>query len=250
MISPQTIREKTFEKAVFGGYDMAEVDGFLIEASEELSKAQKETVDIKRKMKVLVEKIEEYRSNEDALRMALVSAQKMSVHIQSEAEQRCAELLEAAQTESSAILDSIKGEVKAEEELLVKAKRESAEFIERMRLVCSRQMDFYDALVEAEPDFAAAAVTRSEPEHVAAPVLAQESELEEDTIRSIEDSVAKLVEEPQELNLSSELGGQAYDPLDIDGETKKFSFATTGDADASQTKISFDDLRFGEDYRS
>ncbi len=29
MITPQDIKEKTFEKALFGGYDMAAVDRFL-----------------------------------------------------------------------------------------------------------------------------------------------------------------------------------------------------------------------------
>ena len=29
MITPQDIKEKTFEKALFGGYDMAAVDSFL-----------------------------------------------------------------------------------------------------------------------------------------------------------------------------------------------------------------------------
>ena len=75
MITPQDIREKTFEKAVFGGYDMASVDAFLEQTAADLALMQKENATLKAKMKVVVSKVEEYRENEDALRMAVVSAQ-------------------------------------------------------------------------------------------------------------------------------------------------------------------------------
>ena len=35
-MTPQDIRERTFEKAVFGGYDMAGVDDFMEEAAAAL----------------------------------------------------------------------------------------------------------------------------------------------------------------------------------------------------------------------
>ena len=85
MITAQDIREKTFEKAVFGGYDMATVDAFLEEVANDLLLLQKENTTLKGKMKVLVDKVEEYRRNEDALQMAVVSAQKMGSMIEKDA---------------------------------------------------------------------------------------------------------------------------------------------------------------------
>ena len=70
MITAQDIREKTFNKARLSGYDMSEVDDFLEEIAEDITAAQKENAVLKSKMKVLVDKIEEYRSNEEALNMA------------------------------------------------------------------------------------------------------------------------------------------------------------------------------------
>ena len=75
MITAQDIREKTFEKSRMNGYDMASVDDFLEELAEDISSAQKENAVLKSKMKVLVDKIEEYRANEEALNMAILSAQ-------------------------------------------------------------------------------------------------------------------------------------------------------------------------------
>ena len=47
MITPQDIKEKTFEKALFGGYDMAAVDSFLEEISGDLVLLQKENAMLK-----------------------------------------------------------------------------------------------------------------------------------------------------------------------------------------------------------
>ena len=87
-MTPQDIREKTFEKAMFGGYDMGGVDDFMEEAAAELEAAQRENATLRAKMKVLVDKIEEYRASEDAMRMTLMSAQKLSSQIESEARAR------------------------------------------------------------------------------------------------------------------------------------------------------------------
>ena len=87
-MTPQDIREKIFEKAVFGGYDMGSVDDFMEEMASELEAAQRESATLKAKMKVLVDKIEEYRASEDAMRMTLLSAQKLSSQIEAEARAR------------------------------------------------------------------------------------------------------------------------------------------------------------------
>ena len=84
----QDIREKTFEKAMFGGYDMAAVQNYQEEVATELANAQKEVAVLKGKMKVLVDKIEEYRASEDAMRLAILSAQKVGKQIEDDAQAR------------------------------------------------------------------------------------------------------------------------------------------------------------------
>ena len=80
MTTPQEIREKSFDKArsMFGGYDMATIDEYLDELANDFEAMQKENLVLKSKMKVLVDKIEEYRTNESALNQAILSAQKLS----------------------------------------------------------------------------------------------------------------------------------------------------------------------------
>ena len=74
----QEIQEIGFEKAVFGGYDMKSVDTFLERVAEEFAAMQKENAALKAKMKVLVDKIEEYRGVEDGMRRTLMSAQSIA----------------------------------------------------------------------------------------------------------------------------------------------------------------------------
>ena len=57
-MTSQDIREMTFEKAVFGGYDMATVDTFLDNVAAEFAAIQKENAALKGKLRVLVEKVE------------------------------------------------------------------------------------------------------------------------------------------------------------------------------------------------
>ena len=122
MITAQDIREKTFDKAKFGGYDMASVDDFLEDLAEEVTASQKENAVLKSKMKILVDKIEEYRANEEALNMAVLSAQKLAVQIESEARARANAMLAEADRQVNAKIGSIAEQADAEENRLAAAK--------------------------------------------------------------------------------------------------------------------------------
>ena len=78
MLTPQEVTNSVFEKALLGGYDTASVDKFMAQLTQDYSALYRENGILKAKMKVLVDKVEEYRSTEDAMRKALHSAQKMA----------------------------------------------------------------------------------------------------------------------------------------------------------------------------
>ena len=78
MLTPQEAESHVFPKASFGGYNMLQVDTFLDSLIEDYRTLYQENASLKSKMKVLVEKVEEYRATEDAMRMTLHSAQKMA----------------------------------------------------------------------------------------------------------------------------------------------------------------------------
>ncbi|MGN0701439.1 MAG: DivIVA domain-containing protein [Oscillospiraceae bacterium] len=79
------ITAKRFGKATFNGYNTDDVDAFLREVSHEFSQLIKEKSELERKLEVLADKIREYRDDEDALKDALLLAQKQGNSIIAEA---------------------------------------------------------------------------------------------------------------------------------------------------------------------
>ena len=75
-MNAKEIITKRFEKATFNGYKTEDVDEFLKEVSDEFAQLQKDKGELERKLEVLADKIREYREDEDALKDALLIAQK------------------------------------------------------------------------------------------------------------------------------------------------------------------------------
>ena len=203
MITPQDIKEKTFEKALFGGYDMAAVDSFLEEISTDLALLQRENATLKGKMKVLVDKVEEYRGNEDALRMAVVSAQRLGNIIEREARDKADALVNDANAEAARITKDAQLEVEMEKARLDEAKRSSAQFVENMELLCNRQLSFLEKVGEMDfiKEHRANRIVEVVPEQadapqaeapVAVPYATDPGEIHE-TVKRIEETVAKAV---------------------------------------------------------
>ena len=180
MITAQDIREKTFEKSKFAGYDMASVDDFLEELAEDFTAAQKENAVLKSKMKVLVDKIEEYRANEDALNKAVLSAQKLAVQIEAEARQRANAMLADAERQVKARVGSIEELTAQQERRLADAKAATTKFIDGVRSLCNTQLKNIDAISSG---LVASTDTESKHRNTKPSV--------EDAVRSIEDSVAR-----------------------------------------------------------
>lgn len=213
MITAQDIREKTFEKSRIGGYDMAAVDDFLEELADDVTAYQKENAVLKSKMKVLVDKIEEYRANEEALNMAVLSAQKLAVQIESDARTRSAAMIEDAERQVKARVGGIEDEVARQQKRLEDAKAATEKFFDAARALCSTQMRNLDAI--------AAGMTASAPAAGAAAPAAPAGESEsadvDSAVRSIEESVSKMRPEPPvNIDLSSSMKAPSKPKKNID----------------------------------
>ncbi len=190
MITAQDIREKTFEKSRLSGYDMASVDDFLEDLANEITAAQKENSVLKSKMKVLVDKIEEYRAGEETLSSAILSAQKLAVQIEQDARKRAEAMIADAEAKVAARVGSIEEETRMYERRLEEAKLATAKYFEDVRALCEAQVGKLD---EISQDYI------PQPE---ADEAAGEADVD-DAIRSIEDSASKV---QPEMNFSIDLG--------------------------------------------
>ena len=133
MFTPQEVSEKVFPKASFGssGYSTGPVDEFLDALTEDYAALFKENVTLKAKLKVLAEKVEEYRSTEEAMRQALLTAQKMAAKLVQEAQTEKEKILADAQVEAQAEIHRLGDERRAAEKKLQAAQEKTAAFIRR-----------------------------------------------------------------------------------------------------------------------
>ena len=200
-MTPQDIREKTFEKAMFGGYDMAAVQNYQEEVATELANAQKEVAVLKGKMKVLVDKIEEYRASEDAMRLAILSAQKVGKQIEDDAQARADKILGEAKDTSDRILGGLQHETANEEAKLLNAKTSCAKFLEDVRNLCLNQLEYLDKIAgapaepvsePAQPEAPAAEQPAEAIPVSAAPVEAQPVEADDTAADSAADDATQL----------------------------------------------------------
>ena len=152
MLTPQEVSEKVFPKASFGGggYAMAQVDEFLDALTEDYSALYKENVTLKAKLKILAEKVEEYRATEDAMRSTLLTAQKMAAKLVQEAQSEKENLLKEAREQHAAQLAQLEQDKHDAEEKLAMAQQSLADFVRHGSELCAQQAEFLKSLPEME----------------------------------------------------------------------------------------------------
>ena len=150
MLTPQQIQEISFEKAVFGGYNMDSVDDFLEPLTEDYVTLYKENSVLKSKMRILVEKLEEYRKQESSMQSAIIAAQKTCDQMIAEAEKKCARMLHEAEDTVSAKTKNLDKQADLEEERLAVAKQATAQFLDSMEKRMKRQIEFIEELRNQE----------------------------------------------------------------------------------------------------
>lgn len=133
-MNAKEILARKFEKATFNGYKTEDVDEFLREISAEYSQLQKDKNELERKLEVLADKIREYRSDEDALKDALLIAQKQANQITSEAKAAAEKL----QKETD---EKIAKQLKEAQEKSDKLHNEADEYSKRMTRESNERAD-------------------------------------------------------------------------------------------------------------
>ena len=108
------------------GYVTKDVDKLLNEAANTIEAYQRENKELYHKLEVLASKIEEYRSEEDAIKNALVTAQKMADKIKKESKDAATLLIESSEAEAKQKMDTANTEAEA---IVRKARDYSANLI-------------------------------------------------------------------------------------------------------------------------
>ena len=245
MLTPQEVSTHAFTKAMMGGYNMAAVDEFLDVLTDDYTTLYKENTALKAKLKVLVDKVEEYRATEDSMRATLLTAQRMADTIVREAEAKRDEMLAEAQIKRDHLLADAESNAKVKiaryeqevaeaEARMQKGQQDLNRFINEVRDLCMKELAVLELLPQAEVQVAAPVVVEAPVE-----VQPQVEEIEEKVLAAFaaapdEDKVPE--KEPVQDVIADEKkdGYPEGNPFaDVMGETRV---------------INLSELKFGRNY--
>ncbi len=244
MLTPQEVSTHAFTKAVMGGYNMAMVDEFLDELTDDYTALYKENAALKAKMKVLVEKVEDYRATEDSMRATLLTAQKMADSIVREAEAKRDELLAQAETQAQEKIANLRRQLAEAEDRLRQGQQQLSKFIEDSRAVCAKELAFLEQLPQLPPEqVVSAAEVQDEAREIGETVMAA--------------FAAQQVETPAEPE--PQAAAEPAAPAEPEPEIQHVDYPV-GDPFAPQAeeeepvseptrRINLSDLKFGRNYK-
>lgn len=162
MISASDIRERKFEKAAFG-YKQEEIDDFLAELISDFEQLDAEREDLHSKIQILADKVREYRQDEDALKDALLGAQKQGHKVVAEAQEKADEIIAQAEEKAKILLDEAtvhheaameknRAEIAKEKENLIEAQKQVSEFKKSLFDMYKTHLEMISAMPEIELD--------------------------------------------------------------------------------------------------
>ena len=262
MITPQEAESHVFSKATFGGYSMAQVDDFLDTIIADYTALYKENAALKSKLKVLADKIEEYRATEDAMRKALMTAQNMAESIVRDAEAKRDAALQETRADTDRQIGEIRRDLANEEYRLTAAKNSTIAFVSKLKTLYAHELDFIGRLSEltepvAAPDaaqdiedtmsrmFGGGTAPKAPAAQVPAAPPAEEdpedSELDATVVLS-SPKVRKAAAKQQKA------ASRQAAPAPAPREEEELPDEPAEDSDELSDTLIFDNLQFGKDY--
>ncbi len=228
---------------------MAMVDEFLDQLTTDYSALYKENAVLKSKIKVLVDKIEEYRSTDEAMRMALLAAQKMADKMVEEAVEKKKELLSEAEASVAERRIALQQDLATEHMRLNAARQSAANFVSKLKEMYQHELNFLESLSEIE----APAPAEPDPDPVAEAAEDIENNIRKITASQLSIQMGLMKEEkpePEEEEEEEEEDTVERPELQEKqavGSPAKRKSQEQDTEDLPQT-IDFDNLLFGKDY--
>ena len=271
MLTPQEIQDIKFEKAVFGGYDMAQIDKFLDELVADYTMLYKENAALKAKMRVLVDKIDEYRAVDEEMRKALYTAQQTAKEITDKATEQARTIINNAELEARKKCESIDTEIYANALRLKEMRDICACYAESVKTLLGKAAEDISKTENKEID---EIISRSVAQN-AYQTKADSFEIELPDNISVEPQLVNIdmdeVEEPTiEINITEEETKSDEDPIaeetedngklfdiTVIREEKSEDFEDDDGEDeeeeeeiARKPRFTFSELKFGKNYKN
>lgn len=248
MLSSNDIREVTFNRGM-SGYKAPEVDAFIDQCAETVAALTNSNKDLERKLEILADKLEEYRKDEDSIRTALLSAQRMGDTIVREANKKAGLILEDAKIKAENMQEAAKRNIKEEEHEYERICKEVAAFKSHLLSMYREHLALIDILPEED---AGEKEQKAESEEIGPEGNVQVEE------PSAEPAAAEVLEPTEETvpeqAVPVEQSKVVMDIPELKDDTAEIPAVSSETVPKEEPKADrppvsrFTDLKFGEDY--
>lgn len=257
MLSPNNIKGKSFDTEK-NGYSKDDVNKFLAQVAEDYAEVVKANQDTEAKIIKLVEKINEYREDEEAIQQALIVAQKESNKILTEAKTQAHDMIESAKSEQVRLAEQSAAEceriVKEHKEKCAELIRNNTEITEKkineIRAAYDEELEKYENLKAEVTQFKAdltqlynrqIRLIMEIPTFEPATDDAAEETVEEEQTEEVQETAPEQTEEPEAENDAAET---ASAPVTDSEHVEKI--LNTGSFDPVIPKTAPAELKFGK----
>ncbi len=247
MHTPNELRDLKFDKAVFGGYDVASVDEVFKSLTEDYTTLFKENAILKKKLKLLAETVEDYRGVDEAMRKALITAQNMANDMVADAEKKSRDMLDTATNEAKAKIGELTRLVAEEEAKLAAAKAETAKFIEEITQMFNSQSE---KLARTGMEIAPPAEQKA----VETPAVAEDTldEISKSLEEKMRQEDEKLAAEAEQLTMATVEEESSENTIvnapEIPTDEEMTALEEAAEKKPKKSSFEFVELKFGKDY--
>ena len=140
MLTPLDIDYKTFKKTKLGGYDINDVEDFLITVMDDYEKLYKENAELKDKINAMGKSVSYYKSVEEGITKTIESAQEQADNIKDMAVKEAMNIKEKAELDAKMELEEIKNKIKQAENLYEEKKRQMQVYTIRVKAMLEAQL--------------------------------------------------------------------------------------------------------------
>ncbi len=280
MLTINDIINASFNKSNFGGYKTEDVDIFIDEVKESYELLIKKNIEQKeaneslaeenkklaKKIDLLAKKVEEYRQEENEIKNALISAQKLSEAAIREARHKAEIILKDAQLKADEKVASIADEVEEKKEELEKMRQIVSDFRKTLLDKYKEHLTLINNIPNRKKHVKLEEPQQSEPAEEIKPKELHTQSLEEHMIEKtqpidIKDEISKEPGEKETADASEqpttqEETSKVNSSIEVDevdeAPTKKFHLNATSFEKAPEERrgrdLRYDVLKFGDDY--
>lgn len=149
MLTPIEIQDKTFKSGI--GYDKKDVEAFFNDVSKNYEQLYRKNAELKEKISILSESVEQYKSMEKSLQKALVLAQSVSENAIAQANEKAKTIEKNAYLKSDEILANSKKELNKLNNKIAALKEQYNSYIIKCRhfsMAIVDMLDTYDVFTD------------------------------------------------------------------------------------------------------